>query len=154
MIDRPLIDRNDNNSQPNIVNTSSAVNIDLIDHLIASPKIAKQLKVLCTDLSAHFTIQYFTDGSLSYHSENYVIMGLGWVCANDEDKYFNTFALLWPSSTKAEMLACFTIILTAPVKVQVTIHIDSKVTLDGFNNLPTFCQLSSRKKEKIFNYTL
>jgi len=79
-------------------------------------------------------------------------MGLGWICVNDETKRFKASAILWPSSTKAEILACFTALTTAPNRAKVTLHTDSTATIDGFRRLPELKRLSTRKREKIPNY--
>jgi len=81
-------------------------------------------------------------------------MGLGWVNENNEALKFQASATSWPSSTKAEMLACLTALITAPCHAKVTIHTDSKATIDGFHRLPEFNRLSIRKREKITNYPI
>jgi len=81
-------------------------------------------------------------------------MGIGWVNENNEELRFQASATLWPSSTKAEMLACLTALITSPRYAKVTIHTDSKATIDGFQRLPEVSRLSIRKREKITNYPL
>ena len=61
---------------------------------------------------------------------------------------------MWPSSTKAETLACLTALLTAPRRSKVKIYTDSQATIDGFYRLPVFSRLSARKREKHINYPI
>jgi len=67
---------------------------------------------------------------------------------------FSASAILWPSSTKAEMLACLIALMVAPVKAMVTIHTDSAMTIIGFNKLADLMQLSIRKREKVPNFQI
>src|SRR6266498_1394443 len=61
---------------------------------------------------------------------------------------------MWPSSTKAEMLAYLTALLTAPCRSKVKIYTDSQATIDRFYRLPDFSHLSARKREKHTNYPI
>ncbi len=123
----------------------SIVNFRLIDHLINSPDIASQLKKLTQILAGHSILTFYTDGSLVRTSLTVDIMGLGWVNEFDESIRFLASATMWPSSTKAEILACLTALLTAPCHTKVKIYTDSQATIDGFHHLPDFSCLSVRK---------
>ena len=81
-------------------------------------------------------------------------MGLGWVLVNNEAVEFSASAILWPSSTKAEILACLTALMVAPVKANVTIYTDSATTIAGFYKIDDIMNLSVRKRAKIPNYQL
>jgi len=133
---------------------SSSVNIQLIDRLINSPDIASQLKQAAQALESTNILSFYTDGSLVRSTPINDVMGLGWVNENNEELRFQASATLWPSSTKAEMLACLTALITSPRHAKVTIHTDSKATIDGFQRLPEVSRLSIRKREKITNYPL
>src|SRR6266542_1845060 len=73
---------------------------------------------------------------------------------NNKALEFSASAILWPSSTKAEMLACFTALLVTQVKAKVTLYTDSAATITGFDQLANFMNLSVRKKEKIPNFQI
>ncbi len=81
-------------------------------------------------------------------------MGIGWVVVNYDTLEFSASAILWPSSTKAEMLACLTVLLVVQVKAQVTIYTDSTATIIRFDQIDGFINLSVRKKEKISNFQI
>ena len=81
-------------------------------------------------------------------------MGIGWVVINHEAIEFAASAVLWPSSTKAELMACLTALLVVPVKAQVTIYTDSAATIVGFDKIDDMMNLSVRKRAKIPNYQL
>src|SRR6266540_4692685 len=116
----------------------SRMNYMLIDRLVNSSDIASQLKKLTHVLVGSTTISFYTDGSLVRTTPNVDIMGLGWINEHDESIRFLASATMWPSSTKAEILACLTALLTAPSHTKVTIHTDSMATIDSFHRLPEF----------------
>jgi len=60
-------------------------------------------------------------------------MGIGWINVNQEDICFSVSAILWPLSTKAEMLACLTVLIVARPKAQVHLFTDSAATIEGFS---------------------
>jgi len=81
-------------------------------------------------------------------------MGIGWVVVGYEDISFLTSAVTWPSSTKAEMLACLTALFVTPFLATVMIYTDSAATIKGFDALTNFRHLSVRKREKISNFQI
>jgi len=129
-------------------------NIALIDQLIDTPELVSELKTLASKLRQYNVLQFYTDGSLQRDSECIDTMGAGWVIANQEDLCFSASAILWPSSTKAEMLACLTALIVASPQTQVHLFTDSAATIDGFSQLDTFKQLSVRKREKTPNFQI
>ena len=74
------------------------------------------LKAISSTLSQDNTVQFYTDGSLQRDPNNIVAMGFGWVLVNNEAIEFSASAVLWPSSTKAEILAVLTALMIIPVK--------------------------------------
>ena len=86
---------------------------------------------------------FYTDGSLKRY-ENYVDMGVGWVQIENELEIsrFNAKTKVWPSSTRVEVIAILTAILTVNYNSEVSIFTDSKNTLSIFNSY----------KEKYSNY--
>src|SRR6266508_3118636 len=81
-------------------------------------------------------------------------MRIGWINVNQEHVYFSASAILWPSSTKAEMLACLTALIVASAKAHVTIFTDSVITISYMANLRMMIQLFVRKREKIPNFLI
>ena len=65
-------------------------------------------------------------------------MGLGWISVNDEALMFFASAILWPSSTKAEMMAVLTVLLTVLANTKLTIYTDSAATIDGMAKIHDF----------------
>ena len=126
-------------------NSPSNLNYILIDRLINSSDIASQLKKLAYALAESSHLSFYMDGSLIRTIPTVDIMGLGWVNEFDESIRFLASATMWPSSTKAEILACLTALLTTPRHSKVNIYTDSQATIDGFHRLPNFKQLSIRK---------
>ena len=69
-------------------------------------------------------------------------IGLGWVVVNNEALEFSASAILWPSSTKAEMLTCLMALIVISVKAKVTLYTDNAATIIGFEKLDEFRNLS------------
>ena len=63
---------------------------------------------------------------------NEVIMGCGWINVNTE-KIFKCGTTLYLSSTKAELVAIFTVLLTVPENTVIKIYTDSQASIDGIN---------------------
>jgi len=126
--------------------------VELIDQLIDSPVLSHNLKAVATSLRSDNDIQFYTDSSLQRNSTHIDQMGLSWVVVNNKAFEFSAFAVLWPSSTKAKMLACLTALLVVPVQAKITIYTDSAATIMGFNQITEFMNLSVRKREKIPNF--
>jgi len=117
----------------------------LIELLIEAPEMQIELKTKATLLRDFTDIQYYTDGSLQRASTSIDSMGLGWVNVNQEAVCFSASAILWPSSMKAEMLACLAALIVSAPKAQVTLFTDSAATIAGFANLNRLTQQSVRK---------
>jgi len=73
---------------------------------------------------------------------------------NNKALEFSASAVLWPSSTKAEMLACLTALLVVPASANVSLYTDSAATIAGFDNIGSYRNLSVRKREKIPNFQI
>ncbi len=112
------------------------------------------LKAISSTLSQDNTVQFYTDGSLQRDPNNIDAMGFGWVLVNNEAIEFSASAVLWPSSTKAEILAVLTALMVILVKAQVTIYSDSATTIAGLDKIDEMMNLSIRKRAKIQNYQL
>ena len=98
----------------------------------------------------------YTDGSLaSKHirrdlsrPENISFMGSGWHILQT-NKRFNCGSQFWPSSTKAELIAIWTFILTLPSNSNSIIITDSQAAIDGIRNsrsIPQVRQLSKNSQ--------
>ncbi len=81
-------------------------------------------------------------------------MGLGWFCIQDEFQQFATSSTLWPSSTKAEILASFTVLMIVFFKSHITLFFDSQSTIDGYKQMASPLLSLIRKHEKVLNYTM
>ena len=126
----------------------------MIDHIIDTPELKRELKTIAVKLRQYEEVQFYTDGSLQKDLKYIDSMGIGWVNVNQENICFSASAILWSSSTKAEMLACLTALIVAAPKALVTIFTDSAATITGFERLDTFMQLSVQKREKIPNFQI
>ncbi len=133
---------------------TNPINIELIDRFIEAPLVVQHLKSLVKSLQCYTDLHFYTDGSLQKDPTGIDSMGFGWICANEETLTFSASAILWPSFTKAEMLAVLTVLLTVPANAKVIIYTDSAATINGINSLQQFSQMSVRKREKIPNFPI
>ena len=148
-IDRPASSSSNSNSCPSI-----DIVADLIDLLIEAQQVSNRLKIIASALRSVDNIQIYTDGSLQYDVSSMATMGFGWMVVNNEAFEFSASAILWPSSTKAKMLACLSTLMVVPVNATVTLYTDSAATITGFEKLDEFRNLSARRREKILNFQL
>ena len=112
--------------------SSTSINSELIDRLIAMPSLAHDLKALAISVASLSDLIFYTDSSLICLLDYIDVMGMGWICVHNEFLVFAASSTLWPSSTKAEILACLTALITAPPKAMITIFSDSQSTIDSF----------------------
>jgi exonuclease III/ribonuclease HI len=77
-------------------------------------------------------IDIYTDGSLDHHvhTNGASLMGSSWYIP-DVDMDFACASTLWPSSTKAELIAIWMALLTIPSQSSVNILTDSQAAMDG-----------------------
>ncbi len=143
------LDSNINNSLPSIDLVDQ-----LIDQLIDSPVVSHNLKEIASSLKYDHAIQFYTDGSLQKDTLQPDSMGISFVVVNHEDIEFSASAMLWPSSTKAEMLACLTALMVVPVQIITTLYTDSAVTIAGFDRIDELMNLSVQKREKHPNFQI
>src|SRR5215216_7883182 len=76
---------------------------------------------------------FYSDSSLKISKEK-AKMGIGWIqIANEEEIHkFNTQTIGWPSSTRAEIVAILTILLTVQDHSTINIYTDSKNAIYDF----------------------
>ncbi len=103
-------------------------NDKLIELIIEAPELIGALKQIAKVLRPLNDVQFYTNSSLQRQPSSIDTMGLGWINVNQENVYFSASAILWPSSTKAEMLACLSALIVAAPKAQVTLFTDSVAT--------------------------
>ncbi|GBB95979.1 hypothetical protein RclHR1_26590001 [Rhizophagus clarus] len=82
-------------------------------------------------------LHIYTDGSLNLNSVdgyNQIIMGAGWIVKNTEID-FTCGITYFPSSTRSELLAILTALLTVPINNNMHIYTDSQSAIDSINNM-------------------
>ncbi|GES85235.1 ribonuclease H-like domain-containing protein [Rhizophagus clarus] len=78
-------------------------------------------------------LHIYTDGSLNLNSVdgyNQIIMGAGWIVKNTEID-FTCGITYFPSSTRSELLAILTALLTVPINNNMHIYTDSQSAIDN-----------------------
>ena len=102
----------------------------IIDQHIADSLTQHALTNIFLAQQGTTTFTYFTDGSLVSYGESPANMGIGWT----NDSYTQTFSCgidQWPSSTRAELGAIWTALLTVPCDTTAHIKTDSQAAIDG-----------------------
>src|SRR2546423_1892215 len=98
------------------------------------------------------TIEFYTDGSLAENkSSGKMVMGSGWVSLHG-NRSFCCKTSTWPSSTRAELLAIYTALLTVPNNKSVVIKTDSQAAIDRIKKSSTF--IKKFQWTNISNHTL
>jgi len=101
--------------------------------------------------------EFYTDGSLKDRSYNQTAMGSAWIqtIGPNPNSTFKLSSENWPSSSRAEILAIFTTLLTVPIERTVEIFTDSQACIDTFRMLSnSHSKLTKRKWLKIKNWTI
>jgi ribonuclease HI len=101
-------------------------------------------------------LKFYTDGSVKNIASKNMKMGLGWIKTNDEHNCHTFKAAIedWPSSTKAELIALITAIITAKLGSEIQIVCDSSALIQGFRNNVTNNNMNIRKTLKENNFIL
>ena len=83
-------------------------------------------------------------------------MGVGWLQVDSKEEYIIDEGFIgargWPSSTKAELLAIWCVILIAPSESKIKIYTDSAAVIASIDN--TMQYVTNRKRMKKKNYSL
>ncbi|CAI2201826.1 9417_t:CDS:1, partial [Funneliformis geosporum] len=98
---------------------------------------------------------FYTDGSLSNTSTELCSIGIGWICPNLYEFTicsFNASIINNPSSSRAELFALISAVITCPLTSSLQIFIDSQAIIQGFDQYITNNVLTIRSREKIPNY--
>jgi ribonuclease HI len=81
----------------------------------------------------------YSDGSLTKTTDHeQARMGFGWLLQDLDHIRFKGNIDNWPSSTRAELSAIWTLILASPENSFITLYTDSQATIDGINKVRTF----------------
>ncbi len=117
-----------------------------------SIKIEELYEIYKANVRENMSEYYFyTDGSLM-EINNKKKMGLGWIlCKNENDreiyKQFKAANYGWPASSKAEVLAILTALITVTKNATVKIFTDSSNAINQYEKYKK--ETSKRKKSKI-----
>ena len=139
---------------------------DLDVELIRKQRISQELKddLIRRNQTNHMRKEseliFYTDGSLRRSSteEKPKIdrMGIGWVQVDDDEKVIidegRVGARNWPSSTKAELLAIWYVLLITPKRRKVKVYTDSAAAIASLAKIKRYKTSKNRIKEK--NYDL
>ncbi len=122
----------------------------MISKFILQGSYQSELMTLASNLTNFNTIDFYTDESLSNGNTIHMTMSIGWITAFNNTSNYTFYAALSnnPSSTKAEIIAILTALITYPANAMVNIFTDSQCCVDHFNRLKyspftTICYKSS-----------
>ncbi len=127
----------------------------LISKFIVQGSYQSKLATLASQLTDHNTINFYTDGSLSHGGTIRMTMGIGWTTTfkNVNNVTFHAAISGNPSSTKAEIIAILTALITCPAHTIINIYTDSQYCVDHFDRLKhTSSNALCYKKSLYSNY--
>ncbi|RGB30419.1 hypothetical protein C1646_765370 [Rhizophagus diaphanus] len=140
----------------NIINLDllNSLNKDLIIRLITPNSLHLDLLNISLKLSSFTDLEFYTDGSLSRDNDT-LIIGYGWIFSSDltYNIIHSGSAIEWASSTKAELIAIITALITCPPNSNVTIYTDSNNCIDTYNKMQ-FAKLTTHRFQKLNNCIL
>src|SRR6266508_4659336 len=120
-----------------ILSPSRSLSHQLIEKFILQGSYQSTLIRLSTHLISFKDLSFYTDGSLTNGGSIRMKMGIGWTTAFADlnNLTFHAAVTNNPSSTKAELIAIITALITSPPHVTVSVYTDSQCCVDHFNRL-------------------
>ncbi|POG67801.1 hypothetical protein GLOIN_2v1843361 [Rhizophagus irregularis DAOM 181602=DAOM 197198] len=130
------------------------LNRNLITQLISPDTLHLPLFNISKQLSTYNNIEFYTDGSLN-RDDDFPKMGYGWIFTTNlsDNVKFSGSCKDWPSSSKAELMAILTALITCTPNSKVQIYTDSASCIDTFNKLNS-PKLTARRFQKLNNCTI
>src|SRR6266536_139701 len=122
---------------PPITPSMNPDTINMLKNFLNEDLLSKLVDI-ADSLTTHHTLNFYSDGSLSYPTFGNLKMGFGWNCYDTDFNLLNSFnasTQYWPSSTRAELSALLSIFMVAPINSQLHIYTDSQTLIQGFNAL-------------------
>ena len=128
-------------------------NYKLIDQIIKEQQHQTTLKLITKNIEYNQYLEIYTDGSLISPLTPSCKMGIGWFVANINQQRVQFQASLkhFPSSTKAEIVAVLTALITCPPNSQVDLYLDSANTINTFTKVIIDESLTHKQILKITN---
>ena len=124
---------------------------------------SSQLMILSQKLTQFYNefpdlpIIAYSDGSLSDAQTIQMKMGSGWAIFTEEDPTFplqpiaefNCNTELWPSSTKAEIVALYSLVKACPTNRHIKLYTDSQALIDTAKEITLYSVYYQKKKLKM-----
>ena len=122
---------------PIVIHTDNGTNAKLIRSMITSHPHQVDLIRTLWKFSYYTHVTYYTDGSVQNLGLSNISSASAWIETSTvtPTTYATSIENEWTSSTKAELIAVLTAMLTAPEHSQVDIYLDSKAVIDKFKSL-------------------
>jgi ribonuclease HI len=152
--------QNINNTQPIAVNnnisldTSNSTNSQLIQSIFTSFPLQNILSSHTINNQSAQSLIFYTDGSISKFGQQDIKLSCAWIQIKDGNiqQSFSCSLTSFPSSTRAELMAIMTALITCPQHCSVSIYTDSQSSIQLLNNNPILN--TTRNKFKIKNYSI
>ena len=128
----------------------------MLKHFLNDDLLSEMAKIADT-LAAYWTLNFYSDGSLSCPTSFDLRMGYGWNCYDTDFKLLSSFKAntqYWPSSTRAELSALLSIIMVVPINSTVHVYTDSQSLIQGFDSIKHSNNFSRRQYLKKQNYVM
>src|SRR4051794_2165177 len=120
-----------------------------------SPHLSNFLEIQSAFSQSH-SFTFYTDGSLKNAKSKDCSMGLGWLCIDENNLQHQFYASLinWPSSTRAELFALLSALVVTSKDSNILVYTDSQALIHGYSHYIVRNTPSTRRFEKIPNYSI
>ena len=133
---------------------SHSINHQLIQSTFTSSPIQNILSSHATNNHSSQSLIFYTDGSLSKFGQQDIKLSCAWIQLENENvkHSFSCSLTSFPSSTRTELMAIMTALITCPQNCLVSIYTDSQSSIQLLDNNIT--PNTTRNKFKIKNYSI
>ena len=137
-----------------ISNTPALTNNQLIQSILTTSPLQNILSSYAIKNQSSKFLTFYTDGSLSQFGQQNIKLSCAWIQIKNTniEHSFSCSLKSFPSSTKAELMAIMTALLTCPQNCLVSIYTDSQSSIQLLENKTQY--LNTRKKFKIKNFSI
>ncbi len=123
-----------------VLHEDNGINANLIRLLITSSIHQSNLIRMSWNFRHYNHVTYYTDGSVQNLGNLNIKSASAWIEISTvtPTSYTTAISNEWTSSTKAELIALVTALITAPAHSQVDIYLDSKAVIEKFKSLAKY----------------
>jgi len=132
---------------------STTINDQLIQSIFINPTLQNTLSHYANNNADLKSVTFYTDGSISHFGKQNIKLSCAWIQIqnNHIKQSFSCSLKSFPSSTRTELMAILTALITCPKNSSVSVYTDSQSAIQILN---TFISLTTQSKFKVKNYSI